>query len=397
MRIRLVDVTRILVGFLVLTPCVANGTLIQRDLVPGSGDGLLTLDDETGLEWLDVTATLGLSFDDVSAKLVPGGDLEAFRYAHDDEVRVLWEHAGIPHIVASGEVDDTEDNYLPILHLQQLIGSVPYFVVQTATFGIWADPPAPWQTDYRNVPTLQLIEPSGGPNTGWAYFSGVILVSYSLPEIGSWLVHETGPSFVELVTNADTFIARGEKSTNEGSNFVLVVRGGFPSRALLSFDLSSIDPGDVTDATLVATIAGNGDNWGSGALRSIDALPLAVPFAEGNGRSVGFPRGKRTRGTGQGATWSCAVDRDISNHAADCGVTWNGGATGSTTAVAPIANGQQGLISWDVTTDVRGGISAWLLRVDRESRSGRLDLHSRESAAALGDPKFAPRLEVHLH
>jgi len=40
-----------------------------------SGDGLATLHEETGIEWLKVTNTLGQSVDDVQAELAPGGSL----------------------------------------------------------------------------------------------------------------------------------------------------------------------------------------------------------------------------------------------------------------------------------------------------------------------------------
>ena len=44
----------------------ASAALIEQDLFT-SGDGLITLDTSTGLEWLDVTETLGQTYNAVAA------------------------------------------------------------------------------------------------------------------------------------------------------------------------------------------------------------------------------------------------------------------------------------------------------------------------------------------
>lgn len=60
--------------------------------LPASPDGFnLTVDDVTGLEWLDLTVTAGRTYDDIvgndgTDELGPGGDFEGFRYATDLEV-----------------------------------------------------------------------------------------------------------------------------------------------------------------------------------------------------------------------------------------------------------------------------------------------------------------------
>jgi hypothetical protein len=67
--------------------------LIVEDL-ESSGDGLIVRDPSTGLEWLKVTATLGLSINDVLAHpLITSG---AFRYARESEVQALIAGAGLP-------------------------------------------------------------------------------------------------------------------------------------------------------------------------------------------------------------------------------------------------------------------------------------------------------------
>lgn len=70
----------------------ASAALVTVDL--GSpGDGLLTLDTSTGLRWLDVDATLGLTAAQVLAG--EGGWIRSFRYATTDEVRTLFANADL--------------------------------------------------------------------------------------------------------------------------------------------------------------------------------------------------------------------------------------------------------------------------------------------------------------
>jgi hypothetical protein len=58
--------TTIVLFFLLTLP--ASAALVEQDLFT-AGDGLLTLDDATGLLWLDLTETTGLSMDDILADI----------------------------------------------------------------------------------------------------------------------------------------------------------------------------------------------------------------------------------------------------------------------------------------------------------------------------------------
>lgn len=78
----------LLVLSLVSLPPTARGALIELDLqVPG--DGLITLDTNTNLEWLDPSLTLGLSFDEVSGG-AGGWIADGWRYATGAEVCNLF-------------------------------------------------------------------------------------------------------------------------------------------------------------------------------------------------------------------------------------------------------------------------------------------------------------------
>lgn len=86
---------------------IASATLIGKSdpfvTGPDSGDGFnLTLDDQTGLEWLDLSVTRGLSRNQVMASnLITSG---AYRYATDAEVDTLFQlNVGIGFGGSSGQ------------------------------------------------------------------------------------------------------------------------------------------------------------------------------------------------------------------------------------------------------------------------------------------------------
>ena len=62
--------------------------------LPG-GSKNITLDQSTGLEWLDWSATTNLSYDQVLSQTCPGGVYEGFRLATREEVRVLFCKLGL--------------------------------------------------------------------------------------------------------------------------------------------------------------------------------------------------------------------------------------------------------------------------------------------------------------
>ena len=86
----------ILAAFGVVNQAVGQpSALLEADWMPGSGDGLLTLDTNTGLEWLDLTVTENMSVTTVSAQFGSGGSYEGFQYASAGEVGQLFTDAGL--------------------------------------------------------------------------------------------------------------------------------------------------------------------------------------------------------------------------------------------------------------------------------------------------------------
>ena len=71
----------------------AKAVLMQQDLL-SAGDNLITLDTDTGLQWLDVDQTLGLTYDAVAAGAGSWTSL-GFSHANVDQVASLFTNAGI--------------------------------------------------------------------------------------------------------------------------------------------------------------------------------------------------------------------------------------------------------------------------------------------------------------
>jgi hypothetical protein len=154
------------------------------------------------------------------------------------------------------------------------------------------------------------------------------------------------PDTLTLTAAKDSFLRSGAADRNEGANPGLRLQASGHNRVVVAFDQGAIEAflaaNTLTTATLVLTIAENADNWGKNMDRTVDAHPLTVDFAEGNGQNAGVPGSQSTRGSGPGVTWRCAVDADIANQATDCDPTWNGGTFGprppirwSTSTVSP--------------------------------------------------------------
>jgi hypothetical protein len=130
---------------LLLLPLAARGELVEADLVPDSGDRLLTQDTRTGLEWLDLQATDGWSI--AQALASPYATDDGFRVATAPEVDGLLESAGVdpaafdplvptPQSVAwNSVVPDPAFVYVRTSFntLEDLLGTTDFFSFQGAT------------------------------------------------------------------------------------------------------------------------------------------------------------------------------------------------------------------------------------------------------------------------
>lgn len=194
-----------------------------------------------------------------------------------------------------------------------------------------------------------------------------------------------------LIATADSFLRDGADNTNEGANERLRIQSSGHNRVLVRFDLPGVSTSGLQSATLVLNIAENSDNWGSSG-RLVDAHRLLAEWTEGNGHNIGD--GPNFRGTGEGVTWKCAKDANISNQNDDCTAAWNGGAFAAATAASVLhTNNQTGDVSWSVTADVIAGANnGWLIKKQSEGQAGQVRYYSREGAALAGNSNLAPRL-----
>ena len=114
--------THFLAVLLILGLCTvpkAEAVLIEADLFT-AGDSLLTRDDATGLDWLDLTSTTNLSVNQILAD-VGGFSTLGFTHASTAQVTTLFLNSGPPGVVTIG-AGLTAANLQPALDLMALIG-----------------------------------------------------------------------------------------------------------------------------------------------------------------------------------------------------------------------------------------------------------------------------------
>ena len=119
--------------------------LLQQDLVPASGDSLITFDTDTNLEWLSLTKTVNLSISDVRNGAGGYATTYGFRYANGAELQALWNHAGITRFAPNQPVPVPDSNSAGIQKLIDWMGGATSYpttgTIQTQ--GIFMVPPAP--------------------------------------------------------------------------------------------------------------------------------------------------------------------------------------------------------------------------------------------------------------
>jgi hypothetical protein len=167
-------------AWLLLAGLPATANLFQAT---DSNFGLnsLTIDTTTGLGWLDLTASAGLSYQQVVAGTQPGGVFSGFRFATAQEVLGLYTSAGIP---GTGVYPASDPS---IQSLISLVGATSFQDGHTEAIGISGTSHLGGQVvssldfHYRTgVPTYSV---SGVPEQSLVYS-----VNTSFPTVGSWLV-----------------------------------------------------------------------------------------------------------------------------------------------------------------------------------------------------------------
>jgi hypothetical protein len=167
----------------------AHASLIEIDLF-GAGDKLITRDTITGLDWLDLTQTIGYSYDDMLVELGVGGMFEGFRYATTVDVDGLQQAAGLSaglFYTASSIIRSRVESLMDMVGVTELEASTGY----KHAYGITSDPFDPTTTiDDRIIRSFSL---TGGASAA----QGIIGDNVSSSTIGNWLIRTT-PTAVPL-------------------------------------------------------------------------------------------------------------------------------------------------------------------------------------------------------
>ena len=106
------------------------------------GDGLLTYDNTTGFEWLDLTVTYQSSYADVQAQLGAGGAYAGFSIAAAHEVAALFASGGWtgPAAVPSPSFSYSDPGHLAeVLAIVALIGDTHPNPDRAASYGLVSD------------------------------------------------------------------------------------------------------------------------------------------------------------------------------------------------------------------------------------------------------------------
>lgn len=174
----------------------ASAILIEADLVSGSGDGFITRDTDTGLEWLDLTLTLGQSYNNVAGGF-GGFTGMGFSFAKQSQVVELVSSAGLD-VIGPGSFF----YFNSVKTLMDLVGcAVGCASQQRYSFGI---------SDYDSITSLMTImtwdvrevddgSDSSSNNAGAVYFldGGYSKIGNS-PNLGSFLIRESIVSAVPV-------------------------------------------------------------------------------------------------------------------------------------------------------------------------------------------------------
>lgn len=85
--------------------------------------GRITRDTSTDLDWLDLTETNGISYNDIKNELSPQGRFSGWRYASQEEVRKLWKQFRLLEDNQKGFNSSNEEQYNAFVKATMLLGN----------------------------------------------------------------------------------------------------------------------------------------------------------------------------------------------------------------------------------------------------------------------------------
>ncbi len=175
---------------------------------PVLGTNAITQDTDTGLEWLDLTFSLNLSYNYVSNQFGVSRDFEGFRHAAASEVESLFEAAGIPYINGSSSA-----NIIPSQSLIGLVGATSFQDGNPQAFAITEDTTL---SGTRQAGILDFFYSNGQPMYEASTTTTVYGEAFSFETVGHWLVREAEefppcePGIFGLFVGVDNFTGSDE-------------------------------------------------------------------------------------------------------------------------------------------------------------------------------------------
>jgi hypothetical protein len=184
--------------FTLLASSWAGASALTEADLSAPGDGLITRDVDTGLDWLDVSATSGVSYASISTG---GGGWSAlgFRHATASEVcALLGAHAVVP---ASGcptgnvavtdrftsALHDRVESFVALLGMTTCPSGCAAVDVDLREVEGWFDD----ELGTTSAGRVTLFHTIAGNQTSVGVRSAVASKSFSAPRYGNWLVRET--------------------------------------------------------------------------------------------------------------------------------------------------------------------------------------------------------------
>ena len=168
---------------LLLWSSSAASALISRDLF-NAGDGKITFDPATNLEWLDLPLTTNLGYVDIMAG-AGGWTSLGFRYALTSDVSMLYAHAGLYEHSSM-----IADDFPAVWNLMQKLGlTLPsYSIGLTGELAREGYPYVAYPGRYVAYLTFGAYGATSVVAKGPAYGDG-----YTSPELGNFLVRDAAP------------------------------------------------------------------------------------------------------------------------------------------------------------------------------------------------------------